>query len=173
MKKKALVSEVVPTVNDPLGSFLDPTLKELLTSFVKGDRMVRTSIVRKERMAMERIEAALSLSLAPAKPDLIQNALAALMLHYPVRTMDEKQRQSVLADWIMDLGEFPADVVHAVILSWRRGSNSYAPTPGHLLELGEPIIRVRKMLQGMVDKALAEERRHVAPDVENKRLNVG
>lgn len=173
MKKQANASEVVPTVDDPLGSFLNPTLKELLSSFVKGDRMVRQSIVRKERVAMERIEAALSLSLAPAKPDLIQKSLMALMLHYPVRPLDDSQRKSVLADWIMDLGDFPADVVFAVCQQWRRGSNSYAPTPGHLLELGEPIIRVRRMLQGMVDKALAEERRHLAPDVENKRLIVG
>lgn len=98
MKKQANASEVVPTVDDPLGSFLNPALKELLSSFVKGDRMVRQAIVRKERVAMERIEAALSLSLAPAQPDLIQKSLMALMLHYPARPLHDSQRKSVLAD---------------------------------------------------------------------------
>lgn len=59
----------------------------------------------------------------------------------------------------MDLGDFPADMVFAVCQQWRRGPNTYAPTPDHLLQLGEPILRVQRILQGMEDKAQATERR--------------
>ena len=122
---------------------------------------------------MMRIRDALFLSLEPAGTDFIQTTLWGLMLHYPDRPLADEERASVLADWITDLGEFPEDVIFAICQQWRRGSNSFAPTPGHLLELAEPILKVRRIYHTLVSDALEADRRVVDPSVENKRLIVG
>lgn len=68
----------------------------------------------------------------------------ALGWHYPQAARPSAARASLASDWLRDLGHLPADILDAACTAWRRAPNSYAPTPGHLLALAEPILHTRQ-----------------------------
>ncbi|MCL5779206.1 hypothetical protein M1105_19775 [Limibaculum sp. FT325] len=70
--------------------------------------------------------------------------IEALGWHYPQAARPAAARASLASDWLRDLGHLPADILDAACTAWRRAPNTYAPTPGHLLALAEPILHTRQ-----------------------------
>lgn len=96
----------------------------------------------------------LSASLIPATPVEIGRLIDGLLWHYPRPERPEEAEESVVLDWVRDLGHLPADIIDAACTAWRRAPNSYAPTPGHLLEIARPILAARQFWHRMAEKEL-------------------
>ena len=66
--------------------------------------------------------------------------------------MADDLRAGIAEDWLEDLAHLPEDVIDAACAGWRRAENKFAPTPGHLLAIANPILVVRRFLaqQGAV-----------------------
>lgn len=143
-----------PSAADPLGALMTTTGKELLSEFLKSGHSERPAWVASKVRDLEGLLDVLSRSLEPAAPADIREALGALVLHYPARPLEKDQRASVLADWMLDLGRYPADIVFSACQHWRRSPNQFAPTPGHLIEFCEPVIKCRKFYHRMLWDAL-------------------
>jgi hypothetical protein len=97
---------------------------------------------------------ALRLAMVPAKPVVLGALLQALMWHYPAVQRSPEAAESIAADWLRDLGHLPADIVDAACCGWRRGQNAYAPSPGHLLAIGDPILTARRHLLAMAERLI-------------------
>ncbi len=120
--------------------------------------------MRDERLAMARdpetrrrltdAERLLSRSVIPAEADEVRAAVTGLLCHYPDRGVPSELMPAVLRDWIDDLGRFPPDIVRAACQVWRRGDNAYAPAPGQIIALAEPIARMREFyLRAQLEKS--------------------
>lgn len=110
-----------------------------------------------DRAEIGAAETALSASLTPATPNEISDAIVALLRHYPTRSHSETAAESVLRDWTSDLGRYPADIVAAACQQWRRQPHEYAPTPGQLLAIAEPIRRMREFYLTIARRELGGE----------------
>lgn len=128
-------------------------------------RLMRDAVVAakarlsdEERRLLSELVTILDRSMKPAKPEEIAENLRALMLHYPPRAARSREEEASIArDWLIDLGHLPADVVGAACAAWRRGQNSYAPMPGHLLAVADPILNARKVLRNLTRRYLGME----------------
>lgn len=107
-----------------------------------------------QRKALAEVLTRLEAAMIPAAPEDIARQLEALMWHYPRISRPPEAEASVARDWIGDLGHLPPDIVEAACTVWRRGVNAYAPMPGHLLAIANPILAARRMLL-MVARRLA------------------
>lgn len=107
---------------------------------------------RRKLMAAERL---LSRSVIPAEAEEVRAAVTGLLCHYPDRGVTPELMPGVLRDWIDDLGRYPADIVRAACQAWRRGDNAYAPAPGQIIALAEPIARMREFYLRLAREALA------------------
>lgn len=96
----------------------------------------------------------LSASLIPATPAEIGRMVNGLLWHYPRPDRPEAAEESVVLDWVRDLAHLPVDIIDAACTAWRRAPNSYAPTPGHLLEIARPILVARQFWHRMAEKEL-------------------
>jgi len=96
----------------------------------------------------------LSALLIPATPAEIGRMIEALVWHYPHTPRPEHALESVAGDWIRDLGHLPADIIDAACTAWRRAPNAFAPSPGHLLEIANPIMSQREFWRRLVDSEL-------------------
>ena len=114
--------------------------------------MARDPETRRRLMVAERL---LSRSLIPAKADEVRAAVAGLLCHYPDRGVPPDLMPAVMRDWIDDLGRFPPDILRAACQAWRRGDNAYAPAPGQIIALAEPIARMREFYLRLAREALA------------------
>ncbi len=88
----------------------------------------------------------LAASLAPAKPARAAQLITRLIGHYPQQAMADDIRAGLAEDWLEDLAHLPEDIIDAACTGWRRAENKFAPTPGHLLALANPILVVRRFL---------------------------
>lgn len=95
-------------------------------------------------------------SMVPAKPADTARLVEAVMWHYPPVRRPENALASVAQDWLRDLGHLPRDLVDGACTNWRRGTNAFAPAPGHLLEYANPIWQQRLHLLQMA-------RRYIVP----------
>lgn len=93
---------------------------------------------------LEQAKALIEDALVPATAKQIGEHVSAVMLHYPPRALTPKERQLVARDWISDFGNVPSDIAQAACQQWRRSPNTYAPTPGHLLDLAKPPLETRR-----------------------------
>ncbi|MBW7057524.1 hypothetical protein KY389_12610 [Paracoccus bogoriensis] len=85
-------------------------------------------------------------SLTPAKPERIAQLVTRLIGHYPQQPLPEDVRKGVAEDWLEDLGHLPEDIIDAACAGWRRAENKFAPTPGHLLAIANPIFASRRFM---------------------------
>jgi hypothetical protein len=67
-----------------------------------------------------------------------------LAWHYPRTARPANARRAVAEDWLADLAHLPADIIDAACAAWRRAPNIYAPTPGQLLAIANPILEARR-----------------------------
>ena len=88
----------------------------------------------------------LAASLIPAKPARAAQLITRLIGHYPQQVLGDDIRAGLAEDWLEDLAHLPEDIIDAACAGWRRGENKFAPTPGHLLALANPILVVRRFL---------------------------
>ena len=114
--------------------------------------MARDPETRRRLMAAERL---LSRSVIPAEPEEVHDTVGRLLCHYPDRGVAPDLMPAVMRDWIDDLGRFPLDIVQAACLAWRRGDHAYAPAPGQIIALAEPIARMREFYLRLAREALA------------------
>lgn len=148
----------LPTAEEPLPEFLGTPGLQLLRLLIREVwRSDRLRLTPGQEALVREIADAAGRAMKPAKPAEIGRLLEALMLHYPVVKRTPEEAQSIAADWLRDLGHLPLDIVDAACTAWRRGQNAYAPTPGHLLALAEPILIARRHLHSMAVKILAPE----------------
>jgi len=85
-------------------------------------------------------------SLAPARPERAANLITRLIGHYPQQPLPEEVRKAVAEDWLEDLAHLPEDIIDAACAGWRRAENRFAPTPGHILAIANPILASRRFL---------------------------
>jgi hypothetical protein len=134
--------DAVPSTAEPLPAITGtPGMQLLRILIVKGRSRERP--VPKDRALIGEAAAALSTSLTPATHKEIASLIEQLAWHYPRPDRTEAARKSVSRDWLRDLGHLPADIVDAACTAWRRAPNGFAPTPGHILALANPIFEMR------------------------------
>lgn len=107
-----------------------------------------------ERAALTAARAALSASLQPAPQPALVVVLRRLMNHYPASQRDPGLEKARWEDWLEDLAGIPLDAVEAAAKAWRRSPKAFAPTPGEILALAEPIVRGRFSLLRRVEALL-------------------
>ncbi|WP_068316567.1 hypothetical protein [Aliiruegeria sabulilitoris] len=163
MKENQFDANDPPTAANPLPRSGNAPGMKLLRGWMRRtlNERVRDPIPAAERADMVAIERALSASLSTATTSELRQAVTGLLNHYPARPLSENAAAAVLEDWITDLRSYPADIILAACQQWRREPNTFAPTPGHIIELAEPIMRVRQLYLRMVRDALGVEARHV------------
>ncbi|SFC44579.1 hypothetical protein [Tropicimonas isoalkanivorans] len=163
MKENQFDANDPPTVANPLPRSGNAPGMRLLREWMRKtlNERVRDPIPVAERADMMAIERALSASLSAATTSEVRQAVTALLNHYPSRPLSEEAAAAVLEDWITDLRTCPADVILAACQQWRREPNTFAPTPGHIIERAEPIMRVRQVYLRMARDALGVEAAHV------------
>jgi len=88
----------------------------------------------------------LAASLAPAKPARAAQLITRLIGHYPQQAQSDDIRAGIAEDWLEDLAHLPEDVIDAACAGWRRAANKFAPTPGQLLAIANPIVTIRRFL---------------------------
>lgn len=149
----------LPTVEEPLPEYLGTPGLLLLRRLIRDHwkEADRLKLSDEQWQVIGEIVAALDRLMVPAKPAEIGRMLEALMYHYPAVPRLPEAAASIAADWLRDLGHLPADIVDAACTAWRRGQNAYAPTPGHLLSLADPILISRRHLHSMSARILALE----------------
>lgn len=146
----------LPTAEEPLPEFLGkPGLLRLRQLIKDGWASNRAPLTGPEEAVVREMIDALRRALVPAKPAAIGRLLEALMWHYPAVPRSPEAAESVAADWLRDLGHMPEDIVDAACTGWRRGANAYAPSPGHLLALAEPILQARRQLLFLAERLVA------------------
>jgi len=85
-------------------------------------------------------------SLEPADARTIAAHLESLAVMYPQQgRMDADDRIRARA-WLADLAEYPADVIEAACVAWRRSDTPFMPSPGQLIAKIKPIVSHRKRL---------------------------
>lgn len=137
----------IPTQAEPWpGLAGEPGLMLLQRLIKRAEPGQKQRLEPAEVSALERLSEAMRLGLQPARPSEIAGAVEALMWHYPAVHRSEAAAKSVARDWLRDLGHLSAELVDAACSNWRRGPNSYAPMPGHLLAYADPI-HVRRAMQ--------------------------
>ena len=72
--------------------------------------------------------------------------ITRLIGHYPQHTLADDIRAGIAEDWLEDLAHLPEDVIDAACAGWRRAENKFAPTPGQLLAIANPIVTIRRFL---------------------------
>lgn len=148
--------EHLPTVAEPLPGYLGkPGLRLSRRLIAESWRPGRTRPNETQAAILAEMAADLKRALVPAQPEAIGRLVEALMWHYPALPRPERAAASVAADWLRDLGHLPEDLVDAGCAGWRRGTNAFAPTPGHLLAIADPILAARRNLATMVARLLA------------------
>lgn len=153
----ANLGSALPAPDDPLPE-LDGThgmrlLRQFVRDSVPGQRMPDPE----QRKALAEVLARLEAAMEPAGPEEIARQLEALMWHYPRIARPPEAEASVARDWIRDLGHLPPDIVDAACTGWRRGVHAYAPMPGHLLAIADPILAARRMLLTVARRLAAPE----------------
>ena len=88
----------------------------------------------------------LAASLVPAKPARAARLITRLIGHYPQQAVSDDIRAGIAEDWLEDLAHLPEDVIDAACAGWRRAENKFAPTPGQLLAIANPIVTIRRFL---------------------------
>lgn len=145
----------LPTAEEPLPEFLGtPGLLQLRALIREGFSSNRRPLAPAETEVVRKMVDALRLAMVPAKPAVLGGMLEALMWHYPAVQRSPEAAASIASDWLRDLGHFPPDIVDAACTGWRRGQNSYAPSPGHLLAIGDPIVTARRHLLTMAERLI-------------------
>lgn len=147
----------LPTAEEPLPEFLGTHGLQLLRQLIRDlwRDSDRAKVTEAQRAAVAEMVTALDRLMVPAKPAEIGRVLEALMHHYPAVTRTPEAAESVAADWLRDMGHLPPDIVDAACTAWRRGQNAFAPTPGHLLALAEPIFVARRHMRDMARRLVA------------------
>lgn len=133
---------VVPTATEPLSAITATPGMQLLRKWIaKGRHGQRPA--PPERALIGEAAKALSASLTPATCKEIASLIEELAWHYPRQDRTEAARKTVSRDWLRDLCHLPADIIDAACTAWRRAPNDFAPTPGHILALANPIFEMR------------------------------
>ena len=139
--------EKLPTVSEPWPGLAQAPGLLLLRRLIKQTAPGRApEVTDSERRLIDETLGWIEKSLMPAKPDVIGRLIEAVMWHYPPIQRPEKAAHSVAKDWLRDLGHLPEDLLDAACCHWRRGQNSFAPSPGHLLTIANPIWQHRHHL---------------------------
>lgn len=148
-----------PSAANPLPRYGSAPGMRLLREWMRGMLNERTRIPldAEAHRHLAVIERELSVSLSAATTSEARRAVIGLLNHYPARPLSEEAAAAVLDDWITDLRQFPADIILAACQQWRRGPNTFAPTPGQIIERAEPIMRVRQLYLRMARDALGVE----------------
>lgn len=148
--------ERLPTVAEPLPEYLGrPGLRLSRRLIGESWRPNRTRLTQTQAAMLGEMAVALERALVPAKPETIGRLIEALMWHYPAPPRSEEAAASVAADWLRDLRHLPEDIVDAACAGWRRGQHAFAPSPGHLLAIADPILAARRNLLMMVARLIA------------------
>lgn len=107
--------------------------------------------------------AGLAASLIPASPNDIAEMIRRLAWHYPQPPRTAQAQRAIAEDWLADLAHLPADIIDAACSQWRRAPNVYAPNPGQLLALADPIWRHRRALAERAERLLELSAAPVTP----------
>lgn len=147
-----------PTARNPLPAYGSAPSMRLLQDLMRAGHHQRPPVLGPKSMALLiEIEAALATGLVPASAGEMRDAMVALLSHYPARRMSSAERVSVARDWLVDLSGIPADIIAAACQEWRRGTNLYAPTPGQLLGIAQPVLAARRFYhQNAADRLKAQ-----------------
>ena len=70
--------------------------------------------------------------------------LSKLQLHFPNPLISQQQMMLILQDYLVDLAEYPTDIIEQAILDYRRGDNLYFPKVGQLLKIAEKYLFQRQ-----------------------------
>lgn len=76
-----------------------------------------------------------------------------LLLHFPIRDMNERMNELVAEDYIFDLKSFPTWVVEEACIKYRR-SNSYRPQVNDLIKLCKEVMWIHKYSRSRLEKML-------------------
>lgn len=135
--------DALPSAGEPLPAITTMPGMQLLRNWIVSARL-KAMPPAEEQAQIAEVAKALSASLTPAKPAEIAKMIEELAWHYPRQERPDPARQTVARDWLRDLGHLPADIIDAACTAWRRAPNQFAPTPGHILALAEPILHTRQ-----------------------------
>ena len=146
-----------PSITNPLPAIAalpgTPLLKKLI-----GHGPRRPTPTPEEIALIQPVTKLLVASLVPAKPARAAQLITRLIGHYPQQAQSDDIRAGIAEDWLEDLAHLPEDVIDAACTGWRRAENKFAPTPGQLLAIANPIVTIRKFLaqQGALISGLPE-----------------
>jgi hypothetical protein len=118
-----------------------PLLKKLI-----GHGPRRPTPTPDEIALIQPVTKLLAASLIPAKPARAAQLITRLIGHYPQQALSDDIRAGIAEDWLEDLAHLPEDVIDAACAAWRRAENKFAPTPGQLLAIANPIVTIRRFL---------------------------
>jgi len=98
----------------------------------------------------------LELSLKPASPSQILNALARLRLHFTSSYMSAEEFGCVLSDYIKDLETYPKDILEQACIKFRKTADSqFFPKIGQLIKLLNELWYPRKAKLNKLRRLLA------------------
>lgn len=82
--------------------------------------------------------------------------LESLSVMYPQQDRTEADDRIRARAWMTDLADYPADVIEAACVQWRRKDTPWMPTPGQLIALMDPIVKHRERLKRRADDLFAQ-----------------
>ena len=88
----------------------------------------------------------LSASLEPASPQDIAALIESLFLMYNHTGRTDADDAIRARAWLADMRDYPADVIESACVRWRRSDERFAPSPGQLIKLMDPIVSHRRAL---------------------------
>lgn len=105
---------------------------------------------------MQAARADICASLIPAEGREIAVLLESLSVMYPQQDRTEADDRIRARAWMTDLADYPADVIEAACVQWRRKDTPWMPTPGQLIALMDPIVKHRERLKRRADDLFAQ-----------------
>jgi len=134
-----------PSTTNPLPAIAampgTPLLKKLI-----GHGPRRPTPTPEEIALIQPVTKLLAASLTPAKPARAAQLITRLIGHYPQQALADDIRAGIAEDLLEDLAHLPEDVIDAACAGWRRAENKFAPTPGQVLAIANPIVTIRRFL---------------------------
>jgi hypothetical protein len=92
---------------------------------------------------------------APMPKKSIARLVQKMILTMPMRNMDDMDKAAIIAIYVEDLEEYPADVVEYVLKTIRR-SSKFFPTWAELYENLELWGRRRMMIKEAIERAISD-----------------
>lgn len=143
----------LPTVENPLPNSEKPRGLALLMNLNAAEAAMADP---NDQAALATVRDELFASLTPATQKQIAGHIEALAVMYPQQARTDADHTVWVRAWYADLADYPADVIEAGCVAWRRSDERFMPTPGQLRKKMDRIVSFRRILHKRAEKLFAD-----------------